>query len=60
MARTRLGVSGSIWVGGVLCIFGTLALAVALPRFVGYDGKDGITRKKAEDEAWLASAGAPS
>jgi MFS family permease len=60
MARTRLGVSGSIWVGGVLCIFGTLALAVALPRFVGYDGKDGITRKKAEDEAWLASAGARS
>jgi MFS family permease len=58
MARTRLGVSGSIWVGGVLCIAGTLALAVALPRFVGYDGKDGIARKKAEDEAWLASAGA--
>jgi hypothetical protein len=33
---------------------------VALPRFVGYDGKDGIARKKAEDEDWLASAGARS
>ena len=32
MARTRLGVGGSIWLGGVLCIAGTAALAAALPR----------------------------
>jgi MFS family permease len=56
MARTRLGVGGSIWVGGVLCIVGTLALAAALPRFARYDGEDGMARKKAEDEAWAASA----
>ena len=56
MARTRLGVGGSIWVGGALCVLGTLALAAALPRFVRYDGKDGIARKKAEDEAWTAAA----
>jgi len=54
MARTRLGVGGSIWIGGALCIVGTAALAVALPRFARYDGENGIARKKAEDEAWLA------
>jgi MFS family permease len=56
MARTRLGVGGSIWVGGVLCVAGTVALAAALPRFVRYDGKDGMALKKAADEAWLAAA----
>jgi MFS family permease len=56
MARTRLGVGGSIWVGGALCIAGTVAMAAALPRFVRYNGRDGIARKKAEDEAWVAAA----
>ena len=56
MAKTRLGVSGSIWVGGVLCVAGTVALAAALPTFVRYNGRDGIARKKAEDEAWAARA----
>ena len=57
MARTRLGVGGSIWVGGVLCIAGSMALAAALPRFLRYDGKDGLALKKAADEQWLAAAG---
>ncbi len=55
MARTRLGITGSIWLGGVLCIVGTAALAVALPRFLHYNGKDGMALKKAADEAWVAS-----
>ena len=59
MARTRLGVSGSIWVGGVLCVAGTVLLAALLPRFVRYDGADGLARKQAEDEAW-ASRTAPT
>ncbi|AGL14008.1 MFS transporter [Actinoplanes sp. N902-109] len=57
MARTRLGVSGSIWAGGLLCIVGTAALAFALPQFRRYDGRDGLARKKAADEAWLLRAG---
>jgi MFS family permease len=56
MARTRLGIGGSIWVGGALCVAGTVALAAALPRFWRYDGEDGVARKKAEDEAWAARA----
>ncbi|MEU4238836.1 MFS transporter [Actinoplanes sp. NPDC026619] len=55
MARTRLGVTGSIWLGGALCIAGTLTLAAALPRFFHYNGKDGLTQKKAADEAYLAA-----
>ncbi|MCA2214530.1 MFS transporter [Jidongwangia harbinensis] len=58
IARTSLGVSGSIWVGGVLCIVGTAALAAALPRFVRYNGADGMARKQAEDDAWRAAAAA--
>ena len=57
MARTRLGVGGSIWLGGVLCVAGTAALAAALPRFLHYNGEDGPALKKAADEAWLAAAG---
>jgi MFS family permease len=56
MARTRLGVGGSIWVGGALCVAGTVVMAAALPRFVRYNGRDGIARKKAEDEAWATAA----
>jgi MFS family permease len=56
MARTRLGVGGSIWVGGALCVAGTVVMAAALPRFVRYNGRDGIARKRAEDEAWAAAA----
>ena len=60
MARTRLGIGGSIWVGGVLCIAGTAALAAALPRFVRYNGEHGMSQKQAEDKAWIAAATAPS
>jgi MFS family permease len=56
MARSRLGVTGSIWVGGVLCVAGSAALAVALPQFRRYDGEDGPARKRAADEAWAAAA----
>jgi len=39
-------------VGGALCVIGTAALAMALPRFLRYDGKNGMARKRAEDEAF--------
>ncbi|GAA2618769.1 MFS transporter [Paractinoplanes durhamensis] len=55
MARTRLGVTGSIWMGGVLCIAGTVALAAALPRFLRYNGKDGLAQKKAADAEYIAA-----
>ncbi len=54
MARTRLGIGGSILAGGVLCVVGTAVLAAALPRFLRYDGREGLTRKQAEDAAHAA------
>ena len=52
------GIGGSIVWGGALCLVGTVALAAALPAFLRYDGRDGLKRKIAEDEAWAARSGA--
>jgi MFS family permease len=59
VAARFVGVGGSVVLGGVLCVIGTAALAAALPAFVRYDGRDGLARKVAEDEAWAAQATAP-
>ena len=55
VAARFVGVGGSIIWGGVLCVVGTAALAAALPAFVRYDGREGLARKIAEDEAWAAA-----
>jgi len=57
IATRFVGVSGSIIWGGVLCVVGTTGLAAALPAFLRYDGREGLARKIAEDEAWAAGAG---
>ncbi|GAA1827337.1 MFS transporter [Luedemannella flava] len=54
VAARFAGTGGSIVLGGVLCVLGTGALAAALPAFVRYDGREGLARKIAEDEAWAA------
>jgi MFS family permease len=56
MARTSLGVPGAIWAGGVLCVIGSVVLAAALPKFIRYNGKDGMALKKAADDQWAAAA----
>jgi MFS family permease len=56
MARTGLGVTGSIWLGGILCVASTVALAATLPKLLRYNGKDGMALKKAADEEWAAGA----
>jgi MFS family permease len=48
MAR-MVGVSGSVIWGGVLCVAGTVALALALPKFRRYDGRQGLARNEAEE-----------
>jgi MFS family permease len=50
------GIGGSIVLGGVFCVVGTGVLAAALPRFLRYDGRDGLARKIVEDEDWAARA----
>lgn len=51
------GVFGSIVWGGALCLVGTVVLAAVLPAFLRYDGREGLKRKIAEDEAWAAQTG---
>jgi MFS family permease len=57
LAARWMGIGGSIVSGGVLCVLGTVALAAALPGFLRYDGRDGLARKRAEDEARAAASG---
>jgi MFS family permease len=59
LAARWLGVAGSVVSGGVLCVVGTVALAAALPGFLRYDGRDGLARKQAEDEAHRSRTPAP-
>ena len=37
--------------GGVLTIVGTIVLAILLPKFIKYDGREGIKHKQMEEEA---------
>ena len=40
----------SIISGGILTIIGTIVLALLLPKFIKYDGREGIKHKKREEE----------
>ncbi len=42
-------VRSSIIIGGVLTVLGTIILALLLPKFVVYDGREGIKRKELEE-----------
>ena len=39
----------SIIMGGVLTVVGTILLAILLPKFISYDGREGIKRKEREE-----------
>ena len=45
------GVRASVVSGGVLCVVGTGLLALLLPAFLRYDGREGLRRKQEEEEA---------
>ncbi len=42
-------VKTSIISGGILTIIGTIVLAVLLPKFIAYDGREGLKRKEIEE-----------
>jgi MFS family permease len=50
-----LGARASVVSGGVLCVAGTALLSLLLPSFIRYDGRDGLARKRAEEEARVSS-----
>jgi len=43
------GVKTSIVSGGILCVLGTFVLTLLLPKFIIYDGREGIKRKVVEE-----------
>ena len=58
LAARLFGIRTSIVSGGVLCVVGSLILAMLLPKFIAYDANEGIRRRELE-EATLASAASP-
>src|SRR5947209_241305 len=51
------GVRASVVSGGVLCVAGTALLSLLLPAFLRYDGREGLERKRAEEEARAGALG---
>ncbi|HEX6683839.1 MAG TPA: hypothetical protein VF062_13630, partial [Candidatus Limnocylindrales bacterium] len=51
MSARFMGNAGAVVWGGVLCVAGTVALAAALPKFLRYDGREGLKHKEAEEAA---------
>ena len=45
------GVRASVVSGGLLCVAGTALLSMLLPQLISYDGREGLKRKRAEEEA---------
>jgi MFS family permease len=43
------GLRASVVSGGVLCVLGSGVLALLLPEFLRYDGREGLARKQAEE-----------
>jgi MFS family permease len=49
LAARLFGVRASVISGGVLCVAGTLMLAMLLPKFVAYDSEEGIRRRESDE-----------
>ncbi len=51
LVAARFGLGFSVVSGGVMCVLGSGVLAVLLPKFISYDGREGLARKEAEEAA---------
>lgn len=49
LVAARFGLGFSVVSGGVMCVIGSGVLALLLPKFISYDGREGLARKEAED-----------
>ena len=58
IVASLFSVRTSVVSGGVLCVIGTLILCALLPKFVAYDGRDGLKRKEREESEQAQIAGA--
>jgi MFS family permease len=58
IVASRFGLRTSIVSGGVLCVLGSGLLALLLPAFIKYDGRQGLLKKQAEEAKRAATVGA--
>jgi len=49
LAASLFGLRAAIISGGVLCVAGSGLLALLLPAFIRYDGREGLARKQSEE-----------
>lgn len=49
LVASLFGLRASVVSGGVMCVIGAVALALFLPGFIHYDGREGVKRKEAEE-----------
>ncbi len=51
IVASAFGLRASVVSGGVLCVVGSAVLGLLLPKFIRYDGREGLARKQAEEAA---------
>lgn len=51
IVASAFGLRASVVSGGVLCVAGSVVLGLLLPKFIRYDGREGLMRKQAEEAA---------
>lgn len=49
LVASLFGLRASVVSGGVMCVIGAAALALFLPKFIRYDGREGLKRKEADE-----------
>lgn len=49
LVASLFGLRASVVSGGVLCVLGSGLLALLLPKFISYDGREGLARKEQEE-----------
>jgi MFS family permease len=60
LVASAFGLRTSVVSGGILCVLGAGVLAVLLPKFLRYDAREGLARKRADDDANSAATAATS
>lgn len=55
IVASAFGLRASVVSGGVLCVVGSVVLGLLLPKFIRYDGREGLARKQAEEAARMSA-----
>jgi hypothetical protein len=55
LMASLFSVRTSVVSGGVLCVAGSVLLALLMPAFLRYDGREGRLRKQLEEEIYAAA-----